>query len=934
MRSLIFIFCLAILGGVSCGRHGTSPRLDISGEWQFALDPEDRGVEEGWAGKQFAQTIQLPGSLQEQGYGNDPYLDTQWTGGVADSAFYKEAKYEKYRQRDNFKIPFWLQPDKHYVGVAWYKKQIDIPQNWTGREIVLELERTHWETTVYVNGEELGRNDALQTPHRYVIPQSGKIDLAIRVDNRVNVPVGVSAHSVSDQTQSNWNGIVGELSITARPSVHIDDVQIYPDLASRRAKVVVKLAGKADKGVRAKIKVEGFNSAKKAKPITVEAAIDGTVLETYVDMGENMLTWSEFEPNLYKATVKISSPAGDDLREVTFGMREIAAEGRRLAVNGTPVFLRGTLECCIFPLTGYPAMQPEYWEKIYRRVREYGMNHVRFHSWCPPKVAFDVADREGIYLQVECGVWANVNIGDGEYLDRWIFAEGDRILKEYGNHPSFCLMSHGNEPSGGNQVQYLSSLIDHWKANDSRRVYSSSGGWPYVDNADYWNTPEPRIQGYGQNLHSIINAEAPRTDYDFRNVIQSVQMPIVAHEIGDWCAYPNFKEIDKYTGVLKAKNFEIFRETLGENHLGDLAEDFLYASGRLQVLCYKADIEAALRTPEFAGFQQLALLDFPGQGTALVGVLDTFWDPKGYVDGAEYSSFCGSTVPLARLKKMVWNSGETFNAQLETAHFGRSALKDAQVIWEISDVAGTVLQRGEVTKDIPVDNCNFISDVNFDLSGIKSPSKLVLAVRIPAAKAENRWNIWVYPQTRAKVDNAPVVTKSVDEALARAAAGENVLYFIPKGSLKPEKGGKIVVGFSSIFWNTAWTLMQEPHEFGVYCNPEHPVFAEFPTDMHTDYQWWDVERYTSAIDMTDFPAGYRPVVHLIDDWFTNRKLGILFETKVGRGKMMVSGVDFEKDMTDRPASSQLKHSIEKYMASDRFMPSEEIEIELIKALVK
>lgn len=937
MKKIVFILII-IAGLCSCKGTGTTPQIDVSGQWEFALDPNDVGITEQWYNKTLSDKINLPGSLQEQGFGNDPDINTQWTGGVADSAFFKDAKYEKYRQKDNFKVPFWLQPEKHYVGVAWYRREIDIPATWKNKHVVLELERTHWETTLYVNGKEIGKSDALQIPHRYVINETGKMTVTIRVDNRLNVPVGVSAHSVSDQTQSNWNGIIGNLTVTAKPSLYIDDVQVYPDVNNRRAKIKVAVTGKsAATDIDYNISINSINTPKEIKLSPVKGKFnytDNYAFEAEVDMGPDMLTWSEFEPNLYKATVKISSADGDDVREVNFGMREIKAQGRRFQVNGIPVFFRGTLECCIFPLTGYPSMTEAYWEKIYRRVKEFGMNHVRFHSWCPPRVAFDVADREGIYLQVECGVWANVNIGDGEYIDKWIYAEGDRILKEYGNHPSFCLMTHGNEPSGGNQVAYLSGLIDHWKSKDSRRVYSSSGGWPYVENADYWNTPDPRIQGYGQNLNSIINAEPPRTDYDFSKVIRSVTMPTVAHEIGDWCSYPNFKEIEKYTGVLKAKNFEIFKETLEESHLGDLAEEFLYASGRLQVLCYKADIEAALRTPEFAGFQQLALLDFPGQGTALVGVLDAFWDPKGYVDGKEYSSFCGRTVPLVRMHKVIWDNTEQFKAFIEVSHFDRSEIKDATISWEIKDAAKNILAKGEKKRNLPIDNCIPVSDINVDLTSISLPSQLELSVKIPEANAENKWNIWVYPKIKEPVKNKPFVTSNYNEAITRANAGENVLFYIPKGGVNPEKGGKVVVGFSSIFWNTAWTLMQEPHEFGVYCDPKHPVFSLFPNNGHSDYQWWDIEYYTSAMDMSDFPATYRPVIHLIDDWFMNRKLGILFETKVGKGKMMVCSIDLGKNMNERPASLQLKQSIETYMASDKFMPTEEIEPGIIKAILK
>lgn len=162
----------------------------------------------------------------------------------------------------------------------------------------------------------------------------------------------------------------------------------------------------------------------------------------------------------------------------------------------------------------------------------------------------------GLYLQVECGAWAEV--GSGLPQDEWIRQEGDRILKEYGNHPSFCLMAYGNEPSGNRQADYLGKLVNYWKQTDGRRVYTSAAGWPYVPEADFWSTMEPRIQVWGAGLNSVINREAPRTDYDWREIIRK-DMPTVSHEIGQWCVYPRLKEREKYTGVLKAGNFDILR---------------------------------------------------------------------------------------------------------------------------------------------------------------------------------------------------------------------------------------------------------------------------------------------------------------------------------------------------------------------------------------
>ncbi|MDR0395063.1 MAG: beta-galactosidase [Tannerella sp.] len=927
----LFFYLLWIAGLCSCRQ--VANEMDLSGEWAFALDPDDVGISEQWYNKPLKDEITLPGSLQERGFGNEVGVDTEWTASVnRDSVWFKAKEYEPYRQPGNIKISFWLQPEKEYVGVAWYRREVDVPDSWKGRFVELELERTHWETTLYVNGKEAGRSDALLTPHRYRIEETGKLQLTLRVDNRVHVPVGINAHSVSDHTQSNWNGITGNIRLSARPAFYIDAVRVYPDVQAKKARVEVDFAGQAEGKAQVTLRAESFNCdiPVEVKTVTVETdAAAGSRAVAELVMGEEMLTWSEYEPNLYRLEVKLTSGSGVDTKSVDFGMREFKADGTRFAVNGTPVFLRGTLECCIFPLTGYPSTEAAYWEKIYRRCKEFGLNHVRFHSWCPPAVAFEAADREGIYLQVECGGWTTV--GDGGYIDQWFYAESERIVKEYGNHPSFCMMLYGNEPGGKNQVEYLSRFVDYWKTKDTRRVYTGGAGWPYLSGADYWNTYDPRIHAHG----NLLENQSPQTAFDWKERIREKTMPIVSHEIGQWCVYPDFREIPEYSGVLKAKNFEIFRDFLEKHHPGDMAGKFLYASGRLQTLCYKADIEAALRTPGFAGFQLLDLHDFPGQGTALVGVLNPFWDTKGYVDSAEYSSFCNGVVPLARMEKLVWINNETFHADIEVAHFAAKPLTGATVEWELSDPAGKIYAAGKERKDLPIDNCIGIAHVACDLSAVGKPSQLTLTARIAGTEYANSWHIWVYPETSGSpAGSRPYFTTDFNDALAQVQAGGSVLYCPPAGKVDPEKTGNITVGFTPVFWNTSWFPSQKPNTLGICCDPEHPALAAFPNDGYSDFQWWDIVKGSVPLLMNDFPSTVRPVIYIIDDWFRANKLGLLFEAKVGKGKLMVCGADLSSDLERRPAARQFRRSIEQYMVSDKFNPVDEVDATLIKDWLK
>jgi len=454
----------AALVGPFCTRAfaGQADRMSLAGQWRFQLDRGDAGVQGRWFERSLDQRIKLPGALQNQGFGDDITVDTKWTGDVGADAWRRGAQYEKYRQPGNIKVPFFLQPEKHYVGAAWYQRDVDIPAAWQGKRVVLSLERAHWEARVWLDGREMGTNTSLSTPHCYDLGAGlapGKHTLTLRVDNRVIVNVGAWAHSVTDHTQGNWNGMIGELELRATSPVWIEDVQVYPDVAGKTARVKVRIGnatGKAGQGT--------LTIGRQSQPITWDA--QGSAAELNVALGKEAKLWDEFHPALQKLSVQLKGNQADDARTVSFGLREIGTEGKQFVLNGHPAFFRGTLECCIFPLTGYPPTDVAAWKKVIGACKAHGLNLIRFHSWCPPEAAFVAADELGFYFQVECAVWSNP--GEDKVLGDWLYAESERIVRAYGNHPSFLLLTHGNEPSGKNRDEFLAGWVNFWKQRDPR----------------------------------------------------------------------------------------------------------------------------------------------------------------------------------------------------------------------------------------------------------------------------------------------------------------------------------------------------------------------------------------------------------------------------------------------------------------------------------
>ena len=918
--------------------------ISLSGRWLFSLDPNNAGEQKMWYHSKLTDPIALPGSSAENGYGDDVSVDTKWTGAIIDQSWFTEAKYDKYRQPDSVKIPFWLTPLKHYVGPAWYQKQIDIPLEWRGKRIVLFLERCHWETKVWVDGVAAGMQDSLCTPQRYDLSDlltPGPHVFTVRVDNSVKYDVGVNAHSVSDHTQSNWNGLIGRIELQATDRIWISDIQVYPDIRKKSAKLRITIANNSSKSVGGtlKIRAESWNTKKNHAPaqrrVKFAASKPETVVEVDYAMGDGVLLWGEFSPALYHLTVSLNATADDnvchDEKAVPFGMREFGTRGTQFTLNGKPTFLRGTLECCIFPLTGYPPMDVEAWLRILRIAKAHGLNHLRFHSWCPPEAAFEAADRMGFIFHVECAAWAR--IGDGKPVDQFIYAEGDRILKDYGNHPSFCMLAYGNEPGGPNQKKFLGDLITYWKEKDPRRLYTSAAGWPIIPENQFHSTPAPRGHQWGAGLRSRFNANPPETSSDYSDFIKNYDVPVVSHEIGQWCVYPDFKEIAKYKGVLQARNFEIFRDSLEAHHMLDQAEDFLRASGKLQALLYKEEIESALRTPGFGGFQLLDIHDFPGQGTALVGILDPFWDSKGYIEPEEHHRYCCETVPLLRLRKRIWTTRQKFIADVEIAHFGPAPIRDAIPVWSISYPDGQKLASGRLPRTtIPLGNGFQLGKMTARLENVKAPAKLSLSVAIKGTPFVNDWDIWVYP---AGLDTEPprkaLIADSVDErAISALENGQKVLLMPPLNSIDSD----IPAGFTSIFWNTQWTRQQPPHTLGVLCDPKHPALKQFPTEFHSNWQWWDLVTKSRFMVLDNVGPGVRPIVQVIDDWNTNRKLGLLFEAKVGKGKLLVCSMDLRSNIEQRPVARQMLHSLLSYMNSHSFSPKMTLDAEIIHSLLK
>lgn len=925
-RSILYFFML-----MACPVSVYAQEISLAGNWRFAMDPRDEGILQHWEGKQLADLITLPGTMITRNKGEEVGLHTKWTASIYDSSFFFQPRLEKFRQPDHYKVPFWLTPQKYYVGAAWYQKDIRIPADWKEKQIRLFIERTHIGSAVWIDGNRVDSfRNSLSTPHVYDLSRfatAGKHTITIRVDNRTRVAdVGQDSHSVSDHTQGNWNGMIGRISLQGLPALHISDLQVFPLVQEKKIRVRVELQNNSTAAQSAQLNFLIRGKGKKnssVNAVTDQVNPNETIIrEQLIEMGNDMRVWNEFNPFLYSLQVSLNNESQS--RSTVFGMREIMVNQKSILLNGQRIFLRGDLNNCEFPLTGHPPMDVDSWRTLFTTLKNYGLNHVRFHSWCPPEAAFTAADELGFYLQPEAPTWPNhgTSVGDGRFIDQYIYDETNRMVKAYGNHPSFLMLAAGNEPAGKNQSKYLADFIAYWKAKDDRRIYTGASvatSWPLVPENEYM------VKSGARGLDWSNKPPSSMDDYD--ETMLKYPVPFVQHEQGQWCVFPDFSEINLYTGAYKARNFELFREDMKAQGLLPLASAFLQASGKLQSLCYKMEMERSLRTKDLAGFQLLGLQDFPGQGTALVGVLNTFYKEKGYINAAQFRQFCNSVVPLVRLPRFTYTSNEELFMGIELYQYGPVDMKNTILDFVLLDQQGKTLRSGSTAAaDYNRGGLYEAGTFGFSLKDITGPQELQLVVSVRGTGYKNQWPVWVFPAELPGEEYGErtdlLLTDTLDDEAVSLLKNGGKVFLNLFG--KVSKGREVVQAFTPVFWNTSWFKMRPPHTLGLLIDTSSKALARFPTRTHADLQWWLPVTRSQVMHLEDFPVATPVPVRPIDTWFMNRRLALVFEGKVGKGRLLVTSIDFS-NKEKSPVLRQLHFSLLQHLLYTKEWTNREID---------
>jgi beta-galactosidase len=938
-----YLFLLAAILSLLTSDCKAVEIVSLAGEWRFALDRTDAGVTEKWFTKSLPDKIQLPGVLQAQGYGNDIATNTPWVLGLGDAWWNIQPKQlrEKFSQPGNVKVPFLSQPPKHYLGAAWYQRDIEISPNLANKRFTLFLERAHWKTTVWLDDKEIGSDISLSTPHEYDfgIVTLGKHRVTICVDNRTQLPVAghlLDSHSISDALGATWNGIVGKIEVRVTKLFWIEDLQTFPNYKTKSVTIKGRIENRSGKSDSAKVslivtpfEINSGAGMMARTNLTVTWPTNSSTFQTELALHSDAREWNEFNPTIYRLSVGLEDFDGAGAH---FSLREITTQDKDILINGKPINLRTTHFGGDFPLTGYPEMDVASWKKIIQTCKDYGLNGMRFHSWCPPEAAFEAADELGFYLQPECPLWADFgNAPTREFLEM----ETARILKAYGNHPSFVLFAPSNEPK--NYSRYLPQWAATNYAKDNRRLYSAATGWSdpsQVNGGAQFAT----LVRYGKGQ---LRNSTGWFGNDYSEALNDVHIPVLSHEVGQWCAYPDFDVMRKFTGYMQPGNYEIFKHIAEQNGVLEKNKEFAFASGRFQLACYKEEIEAALRTPGLAGFQLLDLHDYLGQGTALIGLLDAFWESKGYVTPEEFRKFCAPVVPLAWLKKRVFTTNEKLEADIGLAQFGATELTNALVRWEVQDSEGKIVGQcpSNLARNIPVGFKGKCLDFSMELSQLPAPAEYKLVAKVESGEKhfENDWNFWLYPAVvEDSKANDVLVTSIWADAEKKIADGGKVLFLPTNADLDSAKCPPMKN--VPVFWNIQMTVRPPQNRsprfdamLGLLCETNHPALAAFPTDKNCDWQWTPLINGVRSVNLTDAPRELKPIVWAIDDWNRNWKLGVIFECNVGTGKLMVSAINLNNERGSA-GLKQLRRSLLDYMGGEKFLPTATLTPEQARAL--
>ena len=961
---------------------GAYMRILLNGKWHVVL-------EDGTTGQ-----MDLPGTLDENGIGHRDVGANQWHPdavlGNAAGEIDKDAPIAtRFTRRHT------------YEGEARISRKITVPDYGTDRLFVL-AERAR-ALRLLVDGEACSvfRQGTLSTPYIFELTGAapGEHEFTFLSDNSYpGMPKAAIYYSsaATDETQTNWNGILGECSMYTRPQNFIDSLRVYPRAVKKEEKnkaggyvldVCVELAPGAKKVYKdAKIILqsealaageledtqtlteiisysgEGLAEAgtdKEENPKTMEIWFRDLPLR------ENVKLWDEDEGNLYEMAVTLDNgmsaeDKGGSTAEcrTRFGIRSFGDNGSgRLALNGRAIFLRGEANCAEYPETGHPPMTIPEWKEMLLKYRSYGINFVRFHSHCEPEAAFAAADELGMLLQPELSHWDPKDAFGTEESYRYYRAELVDLLKTYANHPSFVMLTLGNELQAQDEGrERMRELVRTAKRMDPTRLYANGSNAFYGEEgcdpeSDFYTSQSCKdvvIRGTFSGMRGYLNENYPSADRTYDEAMAEIrkeyQKPVFSFEVGQFEVLPDFEELESFHGISDPVNLKLIKKRVEERGLLPTWEKYVEATGELSRLAYREEIEAAMRTRELSGISLLGLQDFPGQGTALVGMMNSHLVPKPYdfARPERFREFFQECRILVKLPHYTYEAGERLIAEVEAANFGKRNIEGV-FCWTLAGKKSvsengncepaeiksknTVIATGEDTEITICRPGSYteVGSLDIPLDFVEKNTALTLKVRI--GDSISAYPIWVYRKTTPVCPENVYETRAFDVKTREILQNGGRVYLSPDAD-KESLPNSIKTQFTTDFWSVG-TFADQEGGMGQLIDTEHPIFKEFPTDFHTDWQWWIMATKRAVI----LPHPMKTIITEMDSYAFLRPMAQMIEFRCLKGKVLLSTMELHKSQ-QYPEVRALQASIYTYLSGENFEPAEEITEEELSMLVR
>ena len=832
-----------------------------------------------------------------------------------------------------------LRREYSFTGEVLYETKITIPEKWSNKHLELKLERTK-PSTLFIDGNEIGSNLNISSPQIYNLsgllsPGNHTLELAINNNDSIPPLVAKNSSANSEMSQTNWNGILGRMIIEAKNPLHIEKV-IIDDKKPLAPIATVYLSQDPDSLLSLNSYLNGeLISTTKLNPDSLSTAIPFNIDASQL--------WSAINPVMHQLSFSITDKDGNvlDKYDLSTGFRNFTTKGNQFFINGYPVFLRGIVDAAVFPLTGFPPITKEAWLDYFSLLKDYGINHVRFHSWVPPGAAFQAADEVGMYLLVESPLWGEID-KEMVFTNRFLMEDLKSFMSAYAHHPSLVMYSTGNELWGDTSI--MGEFMD--KAREfNARILATHGSNLYMGihgqlpgddfiltsktSDDIHNSVRGSVSFVDSSTGGFFNSSVPNSTFNFGAATNNISVPVISHEVGQYQSYPDFSQIEKYKGILKPDNLNVFRKKAEQSGLLNFNKEFTEASGKWAAKLYKAEMELAQRSPGIAGFDLFGIKDYPGQGTALVGILDSFLDSKELIDIPSWKASADDVTILAEIPKYVFNPGEPVYINLLESNYSQTADTIKSVDWTLDFASGKI----DGKSGFGLIN---LGEISFRFPEISRPCKYTLKLESENHRVKNAYDLWVFPDKAPEVKNVEV-TSDLSLALSLLEKGENVILcpdsaLIAKVSLDPLFTPDF---FSYKLYHDISREMKmkpSPGTLGLLIRNNHPALAYFPSDSHTDWHWFSIVTNSRPLIIDRMPKDFEPIISVIDNIERSYPLALLMECKVGKGKLIILSADLEK-ISENPEGRWLLYSLEEYIASKKCDPKITLSDEQVRKLL-